>query len=399
MELGTPISCRSWARYWGFLLEKKMDPKEKLEGKEAADRKEPTEKSPFDILDEVEQEGDFTLGSISDEVDAEVEKERQEAEGEGTGLKGDKDNEEAADETGTAEEPTEEKEEKKTADESENEEEEAEKEEPEEEAEEEEKTATDHPQWLIDKIKEADPELDLNDEEAVQTAVDNAFTGSKEADQVRKDLENEREANKAFYDLLEGSDELREVSKYMHKHNTGFSAALSALDIAPETDLETLKKEDPDAYVEAVRTKEKREKEAAEAEEKRKEREGTFQENEKKSFQNAEAVKNDLKMDDAAFEEFTGQVNKEIEGLSQGLVSKNLLNIFHRGLNYEDAVAKAREEGLTEGKNMKIEEHTSRKKGDNLPRIDTGASKVAEKEEDDIFTRAMKPEPRISEIN
>lgn len=356
---------------------------------EHADRvDEPSDKSPFTILDEVEAEGEVSFADISDETEAEISKEMQETEGdEGeTGLKADKadDTEAEASEDEDTDEAAETEEE---TDETEQEEEDSE-----------EKPKADLPEWLETKLKEANPDLDMSNEEDVQKTLDDLSSYRDEAEKVKKDLEQEKEANKAFYDLLEGSDELREVSRFMYKHNVNFDEAVAALEIEPAVNLEKLKKDDPDAYLELMEKKKKQEEQRAQQEEKSKTRKETFDKNAEKSAENTEAFKKEAEIDDKQFNEITQAINPEIDKLADGLVTKDFLNIVHRGLTYEQEVDKAYQKGLTEGKNKKIEELQNRKSGDNLPRIDSSSTKQAEKDDEDIFSKALKPEPRISEI-
>lgn len=365
--------------------------KEKTEATEHPDYNgQQTEKSPFDILDEVEKEGAFSFSSIGDKAEKELQEEQEEAEGEGTGLKGDKNTrKEESDDDDKGEEEEEENE-----DDAPDEEQEEEKDE----GEENETKDSETPKWLSEKLKAINPDLDLTDKEAVETAIDELSNSKEEADTAKADLEKEREANKSFYDLLGSSDELRNVSRFMFKNKVGFDEALAALDIKPSVDLEKLKKEDPDAYLEAVKAKEKREAEEAERSKKQSERQKQIKENENKSAENTDAFKKEFDLDDQSFNEMTEVVNPMIEDLANGLVTKDLLSVLHKGMTFEDAVAKAKEEGLTEGKNTKIEENARKKRGDNLPNIDSRNPNRPKKEDNDIFSRALKPQGRISDI-
>jgi|GEM_PF-1423545 len=377
---------------------------ETVESKEHADYNgKQSDKSPFEILDEVEAGGGVSFADVADDTEREYETEVSKAEGgdEETGLKSDKKKAEAEeDEDDEAIKKTAENKEKDDDSEKEKSEEEKKAEKEKEDAKKEEaEKVSEQPEWLVNKLKEINPELDVEDPEQIQSAIDEMASYKEQVDQAKKDLEAERESNLSFYNLLEGSEDLREVARFMHVHGADLNTALSALEIDPAVDMDELKKTDPDAYLEAVKKREEREAKAKEAQDNEKQRQEKLEKNADKSAEYVSEFKKEFEVDDEQFESLVAEsINPEIDNLANGLVTKNFLSIVFKGLNYEQALQSEYEKGLTEGKNMKIDEQKGKKKGDKLPALDTSAPKKAEKEEGDIFSEALKPVRRISEI-
>jgi len=350
-----------------------------------------TDKDMFDLLDEVEANATPSMADVAVEAEAEIAKEMgDDVSDEEANAKSDaeakaKETEETVEEEVAEEEETDEEEEV-VAEESEEE-----TEEEEDEAEEEEKeTVSETPSWLTDKVKELNPDLDMTDTEAVQEAVDRVFESSKEAEKLREDLAGEKEANQEFYNLLEGSAELQNVVKFMYKNEADLASALMAFGIQPAQDMEALKKEDPDAYIEAVKNQEEAKKQAEAQEKKQEELMAKYEANEKKSISDFEAFKKDLKLDDKQIGQFTEAVNAQIELMSEGYTSKEFYETFYNGLRFEEAVEKARQEGIAEGRNTKIDSTKAKKQGDGLPQIKPqGEKPKAEKEKKDVFDKAL----------
>lgn len=361
-----------------------------------------TEKSPFQVLDEVQAEGNKSFADIANSAESEYEEERLKAEGpdDKTGIKSIDGEEEYTEQQETADEQTEaeETEESEINEESDEQVEDSEEESEEEEVEE---STSETPQWLKDKLKDVNPDLDTDNEEDVQKALDELSGYKDQVQDFEKKLEAEREANKEFYNLLEGDEALRDAARYMYKHGKSLQEALTALDIQPEKDLETLKKEDPDAYLEAVERRKKIEQEKEEQKKQADQRQQELQANQEKTKENVDAFKEANDLDDKDFEAITEQINPQLKNLANGLVTKDFLQVLHNGVRFEQAVENAREEGIKEGKNMNIDEQRKRKAGDGLPRIDSGSTRKAEKEKTggDLFSDALDEKPlKVSEI-
>ena len=65
---------------------------------------------------------------------------------------------------------------------------------------------------------------------------------------------------------------------------------------------------------------------------------------------------------------FLGQIDELLADVYKGTITKEFLNIMHKGLNYDGAVKTAKEVGEIKGKNKKIDAFKSKKKtGDGLP--------------------------------
>src|SRR5690625_3283059 len=339
-----------------------------------ADEKETVEQAPrepFAIMDETEAEG-YDLSDLSEEIENEADEQDT---GEGTGLKYFREEEEGE---GSKDEeaPSEQKEDKKDATErKEPDSKDSKKEESEETPnEKKEEEATKAPSWLTDKLKELNPELDLDNEEAVQQSINELTEYKSQAEQLKQDLEAEKTANQGFYDLLMDNSDLQGVAKFMYQNKVSLPTALSALDIHPTVDLEKLKKKDPDAYLELVESKRKRQAELDEVNRANEERKKIIEENSAKSEENATEFREAYKLDSKGFDELTSQINPELDALANGLVTKKFLKIMYEGLRvidgeYDSKIEEARKKGLTEGKNMSVDELTKRKQGDGLPVI------------------------------
>lgn len=369
-----------------------------------ADEKETVEQTPrepFAIMDETEAEG-YDLSDLSEEIENEADEQDT---GEGTGLKYFREEEEGE---GSKDEeaPSENKEpDSKDSKNKETDSEDPKNEESEETPDEkkDEQTSSKAPSWLTDKLKELNPELDLDNEEAVQQSINELTEYKSQADQLRQDLEAEKTANQGFYDLLMDNEDLQSVSKFMYQNKVSLPTALSALDIHPTVDLEKLKKKDPDAYLELVESKRKRQAELDEANRSSEERKKIIEDNSAKSEENATEFREAYKLDSKGFDELTSQINPELDALANGLVTKKFLKIMYEGLRvidgeYDSKIEEARKKGLTEGKNMSVDELTKRKQGDGLPVIRSSSSEVAEERNRDVWADALHEETRISQI-
>ncbi len=342
-----------------------------------------SDKSFLAILDEVEAEGSPSISEISQEVESEIAEHLGDNDDEGTGLKQDK--------------AQPEKEEETQAEELEQQDEPEENEEEQVEPEETEQT----PEWLQNALKEIDESIDVSSKESVEEVVSKATTAIKDAERLQTELSNEQEANKEFYELLQGSEALQEVARYMFQNKATMENALMVLNITPDVDLEELKKNDPDAYIDLMSNRKKAE-EAKQAEQRSKqEEEALLEKNRDTNQRSVEAFKKDRGMDSKSFDVFADQVNPFIEELGAGLTSKNFMDLLYKGLNYDTDIKKANEEGVIKGRNEKIKTEKRKRVGDGLPELTTSSNtpNQAEKEKRSMFDSALDGEPsRITDI-
>ena len=82
-----------------------------------------------------------------------------------------------------------------------------------------------------------------------------------------------------------------------------------------------------------------------------------------------QAFKEDKGMDDASFEGFIGKVYDTLENGFMGELTTEFMEIFYKGLSYENDVRKAADAGLVEGRNQKIELENKAEIGDSLPNL------------------------------
>jgi len=82
-----------------------------------------------------------------------------------------------------------------------------------------------------------------------------------------------------------------------------------------------------------------------------------------------QSFKEDKGMDDAAFEGFIGKVYETLEDGFMGKLTTEFMEVFFKGLSYENDVRKAADAGLVEGRNQKIELENKAELGDSLPNL------------------------------
>lgn len=74
-------------------------------------------------------------------------------------------------------------------------------------------------------------------------------------------------------------------------------------------------------------------------------------------------------MDEAAFEDFIGKVYQTLEDGFMGRLSLEFMEVFYKGLSYDQDIRKAADAGLVEGRNQKIELENKAEVGDTLPNL------------------------------
>ena len=93
------------------------------------------------------------------------------------------------------------------------------------------------------------------------------------------------------------------------------------------------------------------------------------QANLEKSAEGMSSFKEEKGMDDDHFEEFLGKVYEALEAGFMGNLTREFLEVFYKGLSYENDVRKAADAGLVEGRNQKIELENKAELGDSLPNL------------------------------
>jgi len=198
-----------------------------------------------------------------------------------------------------------------------------------------------------------------------------------------KNLEAERKSVEKVYDLFENSEEMVNIAREMNQ-GKGFLEALAKTVNIEET-LSDLKEADPEQYKKVVRAQVEREKAIEEQQAKQQELEKTFQENEEISQTNIKKFEQSKELTPEASKEFLGTIDRHFQDLVNGKVTTEFIETIHNGLNYEQAVEAAKEQGRIEGRNEKISAEKAKKQGDNLPRIPKGQS-----------TSKVTDEPKVS---
>lgn len=206
-----------------------------------------------------------------------------------------------------------------------------------------------------DRLSQLFPDRKFEKDEDYDTALDEHLTGLEEY------KKRGTEANKKLIALFESQPEVGSLVKDMINGAT-FREAL-ARHISPE-DLTPIEG-DPD-YEGWVKNKKEREDSLA----KRREREAQRERDLAESQAVIEAFAKENNMDDAAAEAFLKKVDEMIGAITSGKVSKEALIAMQRAFNYENDIARAKEEGALSERNKKIvaEKEKPEKKGDGIPR-------------------------------
>lgn len=235
--------------------------------------------------------------------------------------------------------------------------------------------ATEEPQETEEKEEEAPKETEETPIEPEDQFFDNAkkfFPDAKDEKQLKasvierlSDLElyyhDNQEANKKVMEVLEDQPEIGEIIRDMAKGAT-FSEAL-----ARHIDVEGLQpaEGDPDFEVwdQARKERKKRQKAA-------KEFEVTLSKNRQSSVKNIETFREEKKLSEDDMGKFTLALQKTLEGVMDGHITQDFLNLMYKALNFEVAVTEAQKQGEVKGRNEKITAmKDTPKKGDGLPHV------------------------------
>lgn len=106
----------------------------------------------------------------------------------------------------------------------------------------------------------------------------------------------------------------------------------------------------------------------------------TQEENLQKSEEDISSFQQEKELNDEDYGKFIDSVYHVIEDGLEGRLTKEFLQIFWQGLNYETDIQSALKTGEIEGKNQKIELENRTQKGDNVPNLSSSnLSKKSEK--------------------
>jgi hypothetical protein len=131
-----------------------------------------------------------------------------------------------------------------------------------------------------------------------------------------------------------------------------------------------------------------------EAASKRKELQAQREADLKASIETMQNFAKENNMDEAAAEKFYGRIDEMVGAITSGKISKEALIAMQRAFNYENDIAKAKEEAQTAAKNQKIvaQKEEPEKKGDGIPRINKNNTEEAKKAPADYMTALVNKE-------
>lgn len=207
-----------------------------------------------------------------------------------------------------------------------------------------------------DRLVKAYPDRKFESDGDYESALDEHLT----------DLEGYKESgtklNKKLIALFDAEPQVSDLVRDMIDGAT-FRQAL-AKHISP--DELTAEEGDPD-YEGYTKNKTAREEAAA----KRKEREAQREADLQASIETMQNFAKENNMDETAAEKFYGKIDEMVGAITSGKISKEALIAMQRAFNYEQDLAKAKEEAAIAGRNEKIvaTKEEPEKKGDGIPRV------------------------------
>jgi len=220
------------------------------------------------------------------------------------------------------------------------------------------------------------PDVDMNDEEAYYTALDDEYNAQRE--ELERDREDNRRLNTMFTenpeaayfmnDLLDGKESVG-VSLMRHFGQT----FKDAVDDPTEENVK--------AFADAL---DEHAKKVKENDRLQKEFEQNADYSESVIEQWAQAHNADAGQVDAMREFISGQFSK----LLSGIITPEMLDFAHKGLNYDTDIAAAEENGAAKGRNERIQERMRRGSGDGVPLIQGGGKAKTAHRPSSIFDLA-----------
>lgn len=207
-----------------------------------------------------------------------------------------------------------------------------------------------------DRLTKAFPDRKFEKDEDYDSALDEHLT----------DLEGYKEKgvtlNKKLIALFESEPKL--ASAIQDSINGSTFRAAMARHYAPEDFTPQDGDDDFEAWNE---NKTKREQVLAQMKQKQQERENNL----KLSTEAITAFATENKMDEDSAGEFLKKIDEMVSAINSGLITKDALLAMRRAFNYEQDIAKAREEAELAGtnKNIVAKKEAPEKKGDGLPKL------------------------------
>lgn len=229
------------------------------------------------------------------------------------------------------------------------------------------------PEYLSEMISEQFPDAEITSEDQAKDLMSRIIDDSKA-------LEAERQANDKLYDLFEKSEEMTQVARAMNEGRSFLEAV--ALSVNIDEALTDLKESDPAEYKKVIKAQVEREQKLEEQEKVTEQREVAFVENSQKSRKNIDSFKESKNLDEKSSQEFLSTLNQHFDNMVEGKITPKYLSIVHNGMNYDKDVAAAKEQGIIEGRNQKIDAEKVKKKGDSIPRFSGGGSRTVDTGED-----------------
>lgn len=216
---------------------------------------------------------------------------------------------------------------------------------------------------FLDRMKSRNPEVDYDDEDARYGAF--------------LDFDDEREGR--ISRLEESDTRMKELLKKDPKFAQMIMEVANGEDAAVAFarhfgDLMNLDMEDPEVAERVVAENQERIARLAKEEEDNKLFEETRNKNLSASGENISKFIEEKGIDDEKAKEMIElYVRIANEGIT-GEVTEETLNILFRGMSYDDAIGKAREDGLTEGRNERVDRNSMKRKGDGIPHLSAEGS-------------------------
>lgn len=246
---------------------------------------------------------------------------------------------------------------------------------------------------IADKLVGVVGEEDLQNPEAIESAID-------ELVKVKGNYDRDKDAFEAVTNLFDQSDDMVQLAKYVKDGYTVNEAIAAVIDFEQWQD--ELKENDPEEYKKVVKRQMEREQRAEQQRKEQEAREQKINENKKVSNENWRKFKEAKGLEDEGAKEFSQRVSDHFEQIADGRITDDFLEVMYKGLNYEKDLETAKKEAEKDGKNAKINtemKKTKKNSGDGLPGFKGGGAKrTPKKEDDDIFSVALRPRKRLADI-
>lgn len=227
------------------------------------------------------------------------------------------------------------------------------------------------------------PDIDMNDEEAYYGALDDEYNAREE--ELGRHRDNNKKLNKMFMenpnaayfmnDLIDGKEQMGVA--LMRQFGETFK---EAVDDPTEANVKAFA-DALDAHAAKIKEDERLQDE--------------FEKNADASEATIEdwaAAHNATPEQIDAVREF---INQQFSNLIVGKISPELLDFAYKGLNYDNDVAAAEENGAAQGRNERIQEKLRKGKGDGVPSIQGGAKAKSGVKKDGFLANAGAEDPWV----